>query len=246
MEITELLRQLNFSKNESDVYLASLELGLSSAQDIAKKAGIKRTTAYSVLDYLVQKGIVAKTEIKSKTRFLVEPPEKLLSMVTNLQSELSKLMPELQAIYNAKPTKPKITFYEGDMAVQNVYDDTLKEKPEEILEWNTNKFFEKPTVDQRYIEKRVELNIKAKRMASIGSTWHKKHKALDKQELSETLILPKDKFNLDIEVNIYNNKIAFLNYAENMSVIIESKAIADAMKKVYELSWLGAKSIEVE
>jgi hypothetical protein len=48
-------------------------------------------------------------------------------------------------------------------------------------------------------------------------------------------------FNPKIEVNIYNNKIAFMNYAENMSVIIESKPIADAMRQAYELSWLGAK-----
>ena len=246
MNLKSILQQFGFSENEISVYLASLELGLSSAQDIAKKAGIKRTTAYSVLDYLVQRGIMSKTEDKGRTRFLVESPEKLLSMITNLQMEFSKLMPELQAIYNAKPTKPKIVFYEGDLAIQNVYDDTLKESPEEILEWNTNKFFERTTVDQNYIEKRVKANIKARRMAAVGSLWHKKHKAKDKEELSETLILPKDKFNLDIEVNIYNNKIAFLNYAENMSVIIESKAIADAMKQVYELSCLGAKIIEVK
>ena len=245
MEIAGLLKQLGFSKNESDVYLASLELGLSSAQDIAKKAGIKRTTAYSVLDYLVQRGVMAKTEVKNKTRFLVEPPEKLLSMITNLQSQLSKLMPELQAIYNAKPTKPKITFYEGDEAIQNVYDDTLREKPDEILEWNTEKYFERyPTHD--YIKKRVELNIKARRMASNGSKWHKKHKHLDKSELAETIIVPQNVFNPEIEVNIYNDKIAFMNYAENMSVIIESKPIAKAMKQVYELSWLGAKTTEVK
>jgi len=61
------------------------------------------------------------------------------------------------------------------------------------------------------------------------------------KELSETLILPKEIFDPQIEVNIYNNKVAFLNYAENMSVIIESKPIADAMKQAYELSWEGAK-----
>ena len=82
-------------------------------------------------------------------------------------------------------------------------------------------------------------------MASKNSIWHKKHKLKDQEELSKTVILPEEKFNLDIEVNIYNNKIAFMNYAENMSLIIESKPIADAMRKVYEISWLGAKQIEI-
>ena len=181
MNINTVLSQLGFSKNESDVYLASLELGLSSAQDIAKKAGIKRTTAYSVLDYLVQRGVMAKTEVKGKTRFIVEPPEKLLQMVTNLQSDLSRLLPELQAVYNAKPAKPKIIFYEGNNAIENVYEDTLKEKPDEILEWNTDKYFAHP-ISANYIKRRVELNIKARRMAGSASIWHRRGKNKDKTE----------------------------------------------------------------
>ena len=57
--------------------------------------------------------------------------------------------------------------------------------------------------------------------------------------------MPRDQFWPQIEVNIYGNKIAFLSYTENMSVIIESKAIADAMRQAYELSWIGAKKMEV-
>jgi sugar-specific transcriptional regulator TrmB len=246
MNDLSLLEQMGFSRNEALIYLAALELGLSLPKEIAKKANIKRTTAYSVLEYLVQRGVIRKFEERRKTKFLAEPPEKLHFMISNLQEQFTKILPELKARYNAKDIKPKITYYEGNKAIQNVYDDTLREKPEEILEWNTNTYFERKNVDPTYIEKRVELNIKAKRMATANSQWHKKHKLKDKEELAKTIVLPSDKFNLGIEVNIYNNKIAFLNYAENMSVIIESKAIADAMKQIYELSWLGAKTIEVK
>jgi transglutaminase/protease-like cytokinesis protein 3 len=83
-------------------------------------------------------------------------------------------------------------------------------------------------------------------MAAKGSKWQYKNQPKDGQELSETLILPEEIFSPNIEVNIYNNKVAFLNYAENMSVIIESKAIAEAMKQVYELSWRGAKTMEIK
>lgn len=246
MNDLSLLQQMGFSRNEALIYLSALELGLSLPKEIAKKANIKRTTAYSVLEYLVQRDVIKKFEEKRKTKFLAEPPEKLHFMITNLQEQFTKILPELKARYNSKDIKPKITYYEGNKAIQKVYDDTLKEKPEIIFEWNTNTYFERKNVDPNYIEKRVKLNIKAKRMATIGSQWHKKHKFKDQEELAETLVLPKEKFDLGIEVNIYNNKIAFLNYAENMSVIIESKAIADAMKQVYELSWVGAKSIEVK
>lgn len=236
-----IFKQLGFSENEQKVYFAALESGLSSAQDIAKKAGVKRTTAYFVLGYLVNRGVVAKSKERGKLRFVAEPPDKLLNMTNDLERHIKKVLPELEAIYNKNEAKPKITFYEGERAIQNVYDDTLREKPAEILEWNTNAYFENPDVDQDYVHKRIALGIKAKRIGGKGSMWETKHKDRDARELSETLIVPKDVFWPEIEVNIYNNKVAFLNYAENMSVIIESKAIAEAMRQAYELSWKGAQ-----
>ena len=58
-------------------------------------------------------------------------------------------------------------------------------------------------------------------MAGAGSVWDTKHKRSDPAELSETMVVPRKLFWPEIEVNIYNHKIAFMNYAENMSVIIE-------------------------
>lgn len=247
MHTNQLLQKLGFSTNETRVYLAALETGLSSAQQIAQQAGVKRTTAYSVLSYLVNRGVVAKAKIKGKNRFLAEPPERLLTLIDELERGIKEVLPQLEAVYNKQETKPKITFYEGERAVQKIYDDTLIEKPGEILEWNTNAYFEgKTDVDPDYIKKRVALNIKARRIAGKGSKWDTKHKYLDQKELSQTVIIPKDIFDPKIEVNIYNNKVAFLNYAENMSVIIESRAIADAMRQAYELSWKGAKTMEVK
>ncbi len=246
MNISPVLSQLGFSKNETDVFLALLELGAASTQEIAKKAGIKRTTTYSILDSLLQRGFAAKAKIDGKMKFKAEPPEKLLLTISNLHNQITKLMPELMAIYNSKQTKPKIVFFEGKGAIQNVYEDTLRERPSEILEWNTDRFFKDFPKEFDYIQRRVQLKIRAKRMAPNNSIWHKKHKLLDKIELSETVIVSHERFSPEIEVNIYNNKVAFINYVEKMSVIIESPSIAKAMRQAYELSWIGAKSIEVK
>lgn len=245
MKIEQLLQKLGFSQKEAKVYLASLELGTSSAQDVAKQAGLNRTTGYAVLNYLVNRGVMGKTKIRGKTRFIPEPPERLATLIHELDRAIAESLPELQAIYNKKETKPKITFYEGERAVQKIYDDTLAEKPTEILEYNTNAYFEgRADVDPDYIKKRIALGIHARRIAGKGSKWDTKHKYLDAKELSQTAIVPKENFDPQIEVNIYNNKIAFLNYAENMSVIIESQPIANAMRQAYELSWERAKQLE--
>ncbi len=247
MQLDRLLNQMGFSKNESKVYLAALESGPSSAQDLAQQAGLPRTTVYSVLEYLVARGVVGKTVKQGKTRFLADPPEKLLSIVTELRAQVEKSLPQLEAVYNKSETKPKIYFYEGKGAIRKAFDDTLAVKPEEILMWNTDLYFnfERYGLDKHYIENRVKSRIHAKRIAGEGSVWHTKNKPYDTQELSETTIVPRKIFWPGIEVNIYANKVVFMNFAENNSVIIESKAIADAMRQVYQLSWVGAKSVEV-
>ena len=242
----QLLQKLGFSQNEAKVYLAALALGTSPAQKIAEKAVLQRTTAYSVLGYLVDRGIVSKTQERGKTRFRAEPPDKLLNLLKDLERDIQKKLPELEAVYNEGETKPKILFFEGKNAIQNIYDDTLRERPNEILEWNTDAYFDYPTVDPTYIAKRMDKGIRARRIAGKGSRWDTKHKRYDQAELSETLIVPRDIFWPDVEINIYNNKVAFLNYANEMSIIIENRAIAKVMRQAYYLSWKGAQSYNKE
>jgi len=246
MQLEKLLESIGFSENESKVYLACLGAGTASAQEIAEQAGLPRTTVYSVLDYLVKRGVVAKTIEQGKTRFLAEAPEKLLNLLTELKEQVEKSLPELEALYNTSQTKPKILFYEGKGAIRRMFDDTLKQKPKEILMWNSDRYFEFDRYghDKDYIEKRVELGIHAKRICGEGSKWALENKKKDAKELSETVVVPQKIFLQGVEINIYNEKVVFMNFAENNGVIIESKAIAETMKDVYHLSWLGSKSLE--
>lgn len=243
MKIEQILKNLNFSKNEIAVYLAAMETGAATANQIAQKAKLQRTTTYSVLGQLVSRGVMAKTKERGRSRFLAEPPDKLLRLVSELREGIEMVLPELEAKYNQKEKKPRILFYEGERAIQEVYDDTLREKPVEILEWNTDAYFGNEKVDRQYIAKRVQLGIRAKRMAVQNSIWDRNHRSRDVEELSETIAVSKEFFSPAIEVNIYNNKIAFLNYAENMSVIVESKAITDLMRQIYGLAWEAAKQL---
>ncbi|MCW1930076.1 MAG: hypothetical protein KIH62_002045 [Candidatus Kerfeldbacteria bacterium] len=246
MIIDKALHQLGFSKNETLVYLSALELGATSAQRVAKIAGLPRTTVYSVLDQLIKRGVVGTTVVKGKTRYCAEPPHKLLLIVDDIRSKVNDSLPQLEALYNTTQTKPKVLFYEGKGAIRKMFDDTLETKPKEILMWNTNAYFEFERFghDTHYIDKRVKLGIRARRICGEGSQWHTHNKPRDRQELSKTAVVPKALFWPGIEVNIYANKVVFMNFAENNGIIIESAAIADAMRQAYELSWLGAQTFQ--
>ena len=133
----EKLQKLGLSDKEAGVYLAMLELGPSVVSDIAKRAGVNRSTAYVVLDFLSKRGLITETDSKTAKLYNAAPPEKLVDHIENLSNkykDLAKvakeLLPELKSVRKIKKekeesSKPKIYFVEGYKNIQNVYEDTL-------------------------------------------------------------------------------------------------------------------------
>jgi sugar-specific transcriptional regulator TrmB len=237
MNFEHTLRNLGLSLNESKIYLAALELGTSSAQDIAAKANVKRTTAYPVLENLAIKGLVYKTKHLSRNRYAAESPKNLFRRYGRYFRQLSENLPELEAIHNKGEVKPKIIFYEGPRGILKIYADTIKERPKEILEFNSSDMFMAfPAFPKNYVRERLKKKIHARRITAKDKFWAE-HAKNDREELSKTKMLDPKKFNLPVEINIYNNKVAFMSYSDKMGVIIESRGIADSMRTIYEMFW---------
>src|SRR3990172_512112 len=104
-----LLEKLGFSEKEAKVYLAALELGEDSVQNIAKKAGINRATTYVILEKLMASGLISTYEKGKKTFIVAEDPKELLQIleeekqeVLNREKDLKSNLSQLAAIYNRK------------------------------------------------------------------------------------------------------------------------------------------------
>jgi hypothetical protein len=70
--------------------------------------------------------------------------------------------------------------------------------------------------------------------------------SFDTEEIRQSAIVPSEKFGFHPEINIYDNKVMIASWREKLGIIIESAEIADAMKKIYELSWAEAKRLDKE
>ena len=73
------LNYLGLNEKEAKVYLAALELGKSSVQNIAKKADVNRATTYVVIEALIKRGLMSSANENKKQYFIAEAPEKLKS-----------------------------------------------------------------------------------------------------------------------------------------------------------------------
>ncbi len=246
------LTEIGFSSKEAKVYLASLELGPSTATQISRKAKINRTTSYDILESLAGNGLVNLLAQAKVQKFSAESPQKVLNFLENKikegQEKLSAayaLVPQLLSVYNTKE-KPKVRFYEGIDGVREAFEDTLTAK-EEIRMYadggNISDVFPKEYFSAHF-KKRAEKNI-GTRVIAPDTLESRMVVANDKKEMRASILVPRDKFYFSVETNIYDNKIMIASWCERFAVIIESEEIADAQKKTFELAWEGAKKFSV-
>jgi len=246
-ETKEILIKSGFSDNESAVFLALLQLGKGTVSQITRKAGLNRTTGYDILDSLVSKRLASVSGKEPKQEYLAESPDRLLNIleenakeVTKRISEIKKIIPELKSIHNVAG-RPKVRFYEGVEGLKDVYEDTLTSHEQIRAYANVNEMHQALIgYFPKYYERRAGKNISIR--AIIPDSPIGKHRASkDNEEMRESALVPVGKYNFSPEINIYDNKVMIASWREKLGIIIESAEIADAMKKIYELAWIGAK-----
>ncbi|HPI66997.1 MAG TPA: helix-turn-helix domain-containing protein [bacterium] len=250
--IVENLKKLELNNNEAQVYLAALELGGTSVQNIAKKSGVHRATTYVALQKLEELGLIITEKKGKKTIYAGQYPHKLLTNILDRQNELKKreaeiidMLPELNAIFNFSLDKPRIKFFEGKDGVKQIYKDTLSSQ-ENILAFLSIKKFD-PTLlkelYQEYVPERIRKGIKALVIAP-GEKESQDYQERDQKELRETRLVDPNKYPFSIEIDIYGgNKVAFMSYSskEMFGVILESVEIHKTMKLIFELVWANIK-----
>ena len=252
MQIERLLEQFGLNETQSDVYFTILQMGSGSIQEIARKSRTKRTTTYSVLETLITKSLVSFSHRGAHREYFAEDPKKLPLIldeaerrIANQKKSLNDILPELSSFYNAHATKPRIRLYEGVNGLKQVFEETLElKRGEETLAYSTAKLVHLFLEDwiQGYVKKRVAKGI-TQRAIVEDSPEARYHWQNDKEELRETVIVPREAFPFSNEINIFRNKLFIISYKELLGVVIESEEIARTQKAIFELAWRGAKSL---
>ncbi|HTE49151.1 MAG TPA: helix-turn-helix domain-containing protein [Candidatus Paceibacterota bacterium] len=246
------LQSFGFSKKETIVYVALLELGKGTVRQISSKAGINRTTSYDILGSLSNKGLVSVSGKEPKSEYAVEAPQAItayLKRVVEQNAERIKkseeIIPELELLH-AKQNRPRIRFYEGKEGLERVYEDTLTSS-ESIRAYATIDDMHKalPNYFPEYYKRRAGKNISIRAIVPETPAGRER-KTHDIEEKREIAFVPSDKYYFSPEINIYDDKVMIASWREKLGIIIESHEIADAMKKVYELAWAEAKRLDKE
>ncbi|MCX6784182.1 MAG: hypothetical protein NT141_03945 [candidate division WWE3 bacterium] len=247
------LKESGLRDKEALLYSVLLQSGVSPVGDVIKKSGLKRGIVYKTLYDLEEKGLVSQVTIKKRLHFRPEHPFKLADIIENRLKEaknsevsLQTYLPELISAFKTTENKPGVKIYEGLEGIKAVYEDTIKEQAEIWAILQTEDVDPKvyAWLTKVYAVKRSKAKVWAKVIVAEDAKT-KTYTSRDEAEQRETRVVPKDKFPVGIEVDIYGDKVAFINFhAEKdlMAIIVQNALIAQTMRALFALAWDQAGS----
>jgi len=241
-DIFKIFTKLGLSDSESKVYLASLSLGPTSVQDIAKKARLSRTATYDTVKTLKNRGLLSTFERGKKTFFAAEEPDRVVNyfkdhveaMKDELQT-LKRVVPEIKLMAGGE--KPTVRFYEGDEALYAIFADLGKAKPKFMYEVSNMEDIYS-FLDQKDVTEAQKLSKKVPvmKLLHIGDV---RGEAKDGVEYCK---LPKDVLEFHGDIWIYDNRVAFISFIGKMvAIIIENQSFADTAVALFDTAWKISK-----
>ncbi|KKS24277.1 MAG: Transcriptional regulator, TrmB [Microgenomates group bacterium GW2011_GWC1_41_8] len=246
----KILKKIGLTDNEAKLYIVALRNGPVTITTLAKNAGIKRTTTYSCVSNLKEKGLLSEGKIQKEKIYKAVDPDVLIDIVkTNqekwheCQKELETIVPQLKAVINNKANISKIEIYEGLKNIWNLKKDffrTLRDNNVAYQIGDVENFYNF-IGDQVFTRKLTHYRrqIKNSKIYIISNKFpsHWSRTATSDTDFREIKLLP-PRNDFEALILICGTKIwIFKMQTPFMGVIIESKEIVDLMTFMWRSIW---------
>ena len=262
MKPHKLLEDIGLSSNEARVYLVLLKYKKATVSKIAEEAHINRTTAYDILNYLNEKGLVLKYIENKKAGFTIDSPKRLKQWIkeeernaTNRKDLLNDNFEEIDFLFKATGEAPRIRYFEGNNQIEDFFNDSLLSNPKETIGYAASRLIisklKQNVLDEKYI--RWYARERAKRgiagrfivqtadkedVKSYFDKYYGKYLAKDPKIIQGKVLPTKEEKHFLNETTIYGNKLAISHLGEDFfGIIIESEDVANTQRIVFNSLW---------
>ncbi len=238
-----LIKNIGLTNGEADVYLALLELGLSTTGGITKQAGISSSKVYEVLQKLISKGLVSYVMENNIHYYSATPAERLISLLDEKKMEIEKgkslieeIVPVLENRRRQQKT-PEAVIYRGRKGALIVLDEVIEagKKGLEVVGFGTQDYPDYfPAQINEYVK--IAKKFKFKERLLFGEGFKSPNKT------AKIRFLPKH-FSMPVRTIVYGNKVALVDFKDPMTtIIIEKQSVADSYKDHFNALWKTAMS----
>lgn len=244
MDTIPQLNKFGLSEKEAKVYLASLELGYSTASEISLKSNIPRTLVYDILERLIDFGLMSYSIKNNKKYFLASDPKELLRITKEKEEAIKLIMPNLEVLQKITGTnRPKVEIYEGPEGMKSVMNEMLREG-KDIYGYGSSRssYAVIPAFMDNWHKERIKKKILMNLIYNNTPETRRRIKEFPKSlRLINFKLMPIEVESPTANV-ICGNKVFLQSWTkEPFAVVIESQEMAENQRRYFKEIWKIAK-----
>ncbi|OGC86631.1 hypothetical protein A2949_00015 [Candidatus Adlerbacteria bacterium RIFCSPLOWO2_01_FULL_54_21b] len=239
------LQDIGLSEKEAKVYLAALEIGRATADQLAKQAKIVRSTTYVQIESLMQKGLMSTYEEGKKTYFSPESPE-YLKRIFDLkkrefearEKELNDFLPDLVRKFEGAGERPVVRFFSGKEGITAMREEVLGlKKGEEYLI-----IFSRDSLAHIYSQKELDdfSDKRAKRGIKSRYIYTREGGKSTSEVPADTArrYISPERLPMQSDIFVYRNSVAIMALKGPIfGIVVESKEVADSFRAMFSVLW---------
>jgi len=244
----DVFKQIGLNKLETAIYLNSLRLWTQKFSVIYKRISDKfffesEKNVLHALNNLIKLWFIDIFSWEEAYYIPIRPSKVKIIMENNLfrfenwKKKLEELNSRIEKYLDPSFSKPETLLFEGEEWIMSVYEDTLTSKTDILA---ITSLQETESFDARYIDnyykRRSSAWILIKAIFTNSELALKRQK-MDYVELRVSKIVPKEILDFEIELNIYDDKVAYFAIKEKLAILIKSTLIANSMRGMFEMCW---------
>lgn len=234
------LKILGLSSLEIQIYLALLNFQKMSISEIARHTQIKRPTCYQHLDSLLKKEFIIRVPRGKRMFYSAVSPKKILNSFRKKYSSVEAVMAEMNKKHEQMIQKPKVIVYEGKKEIKKIYNEVFETVGDIYSVFPPTAFLENFSIEE-YEKFDLDINdfkFRSKDLIVDDDNFQVVNKIRQKNFSKNKITkkLPKD-FSNDVDMLIYNDKVALISLRDLSAVVIQNKNINDFFKKMHKFIW---------
>ncbi|HPA25221.1 MAG TPA: helix-turn-helix domain-containing protein [bacterium] len=243
-KLIHTLIKIGLNEKEAEIYLSSLALGPSTVAKISQSSQIKRTTVYSVIESLKEKGLMSIQLKGFKQFYVAEKPDKLADFLEERKKTLKNALPQFESLYQMKGIESVIKHYEGLNNIKSLYNSVLadlKFKDDYLTISDTKRWLaQDEEFFNDFIKKRAKHRARV-RLLLQDNEVAQNFKQFQRNYGIEVKILPMDtELNTNLLVVPKQLIIQQLTIPYE-AVAIENQNIINMGKQLFEIIWSTCK-----
>ncbi|MBU1111333.1 MAG: helix-turn-helix domain-containing protein [archaeon] len=249
MKFTQKLKDIGLTEREAKVYLFLLEYQEAKTGIICSKLNIPNSHIYTILEKLLNKGIISFKIVNNVKIFRPVDPESLYALFREKErkleqekKDLKKFISKLRKIEIKEKKENDFKYFEGINGVRSMFTELA-----ESLVPNTKLYIASaPIAYEKWNAFLLELfqPIRIKKnvlLQLIVPTRLKKH-ALEREKLQPIEIKFSD-VEMEAEFGVTGEYVYFLSFGEKpYALLVKDKNLASTQTKVFEIMWKEAKN----